>query len=456
MADESTETSVSTGPLSRLRTVARTDGPYLLVLLLGAILITSLFASRYTKIGPVDELQHIDYAQKASRGHLVAIGERFGEPAMREEACRGIDAAFQPPPCDAAVLAPEVYQEAGFNTAAPHPPLYYVATGIGARLLSALPGVDSFVTGARLMGGIWLALGLIISWYLLAELGLSKQVRLGICLTMATIPLVAYSAATVNNDALALAAGASTLLVTLRYIRGRTHWIWLTVVAAVVMTIRATNLAALMLCCLVLLLATRTTERRPGISLKQAIIGIGAIGASSVLAVGAWVAISTSRTVYPPEKIPMSQRFRVDSIGFETFLSNVLNGAPPTADHYWPAAFASSWIVLWTGLIGFAIIAGAVGSALEGSATPLRFQLGSATALAMLATGPLFVAIGFIQGHGYAPPPPRYGMSLIPACLACFALCLGTRKARFIAPVAAACGFALIVGVLMNGPIAPL
>lgn len=306
------------------------------------------------------------------------------------------------------------------------------------------------------MGGVWLALGLILSWFLMAELGLAKHVRLGICLAMATIPLVVYSSATVNNDALALAAGASTLLVTLRYIRGRTHWIWLGVIATAAMSIKVTNLVALSMCCLVLLTAIRIRSEHSQFSFKQATTGILAIGLASAVTTGSWFALSTSRAVFPPEKIPMSQRFKVDSIGFENFLSNTLNGAPPTSGHYWPPAFASSWIVLWTGLIGFAIIAGTVGAALEGSAAPSRFQVGAATVTTMLATGPLFVGIGFFLGGGYVAPPPRYGMSLIPACLACFAMSLGTRKARFIAPVAAACGFALIVGVLMNGPIAPL
>ena len=90
---------------------------------------------------------------------LVRRGDLFGEEAMREEACRGVDAAFLPPPCDARTLRPQEFQEGGFNPAYIHSPGYYVVAGFGGRLVDRVPGVSSPVVGARLMGALWLGGG---------------------------------------------------------------------------------------------------------------------------------------------------------------------------------------------------------------------------------------------------------------------------------------------------------
>ncbi len=120
---------------------------------LAAVLVV-LHVRAYTALSPLDELQHVDYLDQASRFDFVHNGERVGQLAMREQACRTVDSpGFVSPPCKAKDLKPVQFQEGGFNTASADPPTYYVLTGLAARALVHLPGVDSLVTGGRLVGG---------------------------------------------------------------------------------------------------------------------------------------------------------------------------------------------------------------------------------------------------------------------------------------------------------------
>jgi len=58
----------------------------LVLLALGSV---GLHVDRYTKVSPVDEMQHIDYLYRAPSA--PAYGDKVGQDAMREQTCRGLD-----------------------------------------------------------------------------------------------------------------------------------------------------------------------------------------------------------------------------------------------------------------------------------------------------------------------------------------------------------------------------
>ena len=91
---------------------------------------------QYTQFSPIDELRHLDYALQITSGHVPEIGDKLGQDAMREEACRGIDLPFRSPRCDSATFDPIAFRDDGWQTAAPHPPVYYILSGISGRTLS--------------------------------------------------------------------------------------------------------------------------------------------------------------------------------------------------------------------------------------------------------------------------------------------------------------------------------
>jgi 4-amino-4-deoxy-L-arabinose transferase-like glycosyltransferase len=133
---------------------------------------------------------------------------------MREEACRGIDSPFKPPPCNSN-LTPDQFQEQGYNTAAVHPPGYYFATAAVASILVAVHGTHDLVTAGRLVGILWLGLGLALTWFAARRLGSGTAARTAVIMMVASAPAVVYYDSIINTDAAAIFAGALVLWATL-------------------------------------------------------------------------------------------------------------------------------------------------------------------------------------------------------------------------------------------------
>src|SRR5580692_9544243 len=82
-----------------------------LLLVVVPLFLVSLHVRAYTKLSPIDELEHIDYMFRSPGVHQVIAGTQLAQPAMREEACRGIDSAYPPPPCSTKTLVPSRFQD---------------------------------------------------------------------------------------------------------------------------------------------------------------------------------------------------------------------------------------------------------------------------------------------------------------------------------------------------------
>lgn len=180
---------------------------------LTALLITmglGLFAIHtYQTISPIDELQHLDYVIKAGSGDFVLNpGELIGEEAMRLEACNGIEAAFEPPPCDAPNLEPEEFQEGGINTAADGTPSpYYIVTGLLHVPLTWL-GFDA-LDAARIASLLFHALGAAAIAALVVFVSRSALLGATLGSLVGVLPHVLSQSSTVNPDSWAMLAGAS-------------------------------------------------------------------------------------------------------------------------------------------------------------------------------------------------------------------------------------------------------
>ena len=170
---------------SRRRTGRARDVVIALLLGVVSILFVSLHVEHYTKLSPLDELQHIDYLFRSPE--IVAPGDKVGNEALRQEACRGVDApAFVLPPCSpTATYDPHVFQEKGYNTAALNTPLYYSITHAVGRVILTLPGVEDMVDAGRLVGALWLWAGLVLTYLAGRRLGADPFTLLAV-LTLAS------------------------------------------------------------------------------------------------------------------------------------------------------------------------------------------------------------------------------------------------------------------------------
>jgi hypothetical protein len=442
----------------------------LVAVILFAALLVTLHVREYTVLSPIDELQHLDYALKVSDGEFVYRGDLVGTEALREEACRGVDARFSTPPCDARTLRPQDFQEEGFNTAYIHTPGYYIVAGLGGRLIDRVPGVMSPVVGARLMGVLWLAAALVLMWMVFDELGVRVAARLPVLLLVACAPTVLHAAATINPDGSALAIGAAALLVVLRWESGRARpWLLAVVGVAAILT-KVNNVMAVGVA--VLYLGLRWYQQRaiePGTDpsadgsdhqagADHAAAGRGVDGparsgratagalaalALSVAVLGtAWMLFSSANARVDADEIPMTQRFLVESVSVDEFVDNLPAGLTPLRDPYLPA-IVDTPLTRAGAIVGDRLLLiGVAASLIVSRARSRERALAAAAMLAMIVVGPMFVGLNYLTSSIYVGIPSRYGLAVVPAAAAATGLFIERSRTG------------VIVGAVMSGVVA--
>ena len=405
----------------------------LLVAVYGSsLLAVGLHVRAYPKFSPLDELQHFDYMVKASRGDVVRKGERVGQTAMREEACRGLDASFRPPPCDTARFDPDDFQEHGYNTADSQAPLYYGATGLVARLIVATGLTDSLLTGGRLAGGLWLGTGLLVLLALLHELRVGRFQRFVAVMLVLAAPVVLHASATVNPDGSLLVGGGLVLLAVLRWERGALSWWWAGPIAFVAYVLDPATALAVFLG--VVYVGVRVVQRRtrgegaprPPSELVRL---VGALGTAVVLAfvvgtvVRKSIALDVGDVVLPRD---VARRPTTLSLGLLARQVPVL--VTPLDKPFMPAFLRTEFAVVFVTVTGWLALAASLGGALFGRVGSRITALAVATTTVMLAGGPLWVLYR-LPADKFFPIQARYGLSFVPALVALVAASLDKRPA---------------------------
>lgn len=409
------------------------DRRYLAAVLAFASAVLCVYLVAHPEMSYVDELQHFDYLEKISRGHLVHRGETVGPAALREMSCRGIDITaaeysrffdqtLDLPTCGEANPDPRRFPELGVNHASVHPPVYYVSTGILARAIGALTPVGSLVTAARIANVAWLILAILLGWLVLREFGVDPRVRALVCGLATAAPPVVQTFGAVGPDAAAIAIGAAILLSVIRWERGA-----LTAgvpVAAVFLaiTIKETNAAAAG--CVLLYLAFRAyaePRRRP------AAIRLGALLCAAIVSAGIpWLLVQSRFAELPTRRIPMVERFQTDSLGISHVVSELDALVTPVRKVLPPVELRSRATAASGDLLHWLLLGGAFAAAVAGESTRSR-AVGGAGLLAMALGGPTIAVLNYFLLGIYVVIPPRYGLSLVPALLCALAVMTRNR-----------------------------
>lgn len=424
------------------------------VFLVAAAAIVVAHVHAYTALSPLDELQHVDYLYQASRFELVADGERVGQQAMREQACRTVDApGFVSPPCDSAQFDPEDFQERGFNTAAQHPPAYYLVTGLLGRPILAITQIHSLVTAGRLVGILWLWSGMTVTWLLAMRIGARPLAATGAGLLLGASPVVVHASSTVNPDAGSLlAGGVLCLVVVVALERQVSPWLILSL-AAFGTSIKVTNSLAILAALLFVLLMTRfspdlITNRHPKahswFSRNRGDILV-ALVAGGVLPPLLWRLVGQVYATPEASLNPIEERFRVPEIGFSELGANLLSLTTPVQNPYLPTILRTPIVHDVVVVGGLLLLVAIAAAAWLGSGSPVADKLALATLLSMLLGGPLLVLIIFLGTHGYFSVPARYGLSLLPAAAAVLAVVASRRRYGAIGLAAVGAGTVAVI-----------
>ena len=176
---------------------------------LGAGLVAFVLSLLFVATGTwslFDEYTHFDYVAKVGEDFtLPPVNDTLGQTAMQAAVC-GPAPGFGglADSCGAQILDPTRAPYRGASTATGYLPTYYAVTGLGARLLVALPGDLSWLHAARLMGALYLALAAALVVLIARRLGASSLVAFAFAVLVAAMPMVLLQFSTVNNDSLAV------------------------------------------------------------------------------------------------------------------------------------------------------------------------------------------------------------------------------------------------------------
>jgi hypothetical protein len=446
-----------------------------LVLVIVPVLLVSLHVRAYTKLSPIDELQHIDYLFRSPGVHQVIAGTKDSTPAMREEVCRGIDAVITLPPCSSKTLVPAEVQDQGYDTAYAHPPTYYDITWAVGKVVKPLTGDKSWVTTWRLLGALWLAAGLLVTYAAGLRMGVDRLPLLGLLVLLAAAPSIIETNSTVTPDATSTFVGGAALYLTSRWQEGG-RWRWMTLVGIgfVGTAFKVQNAIVVMMIAIYLLLSARSgavpapNEDRDTADLEtiQASAGAGPLlhgagwprrllynanvrGAGILVATtaaigGAWTILQRATETIDPNKLLVNQQFVVSSITLQQIASTFGAFLAPLPGAFVPGVSHNAFTDDMVSLLSWLLIAGVVGGAVFLARTPRMASLARATLITALFAGPIFVVLNYVSMSQYIPLPTRYGFALLPAMVLCTADAIRTRWAALGTLGAGLLGVALV------------
>ncbi|MDY7542786.1 hypothetical protein [Cryobacterium sp. 5B3] len=400
-----------------------------IVLILVSFGFVTVHATAHGPISPFDEYVYLDYLAKVPTEGLVRSGEETGDVARNAISCRGVlNYGAYGEGCNTGTHQDDKkYPYNGGTGADIYTPLYFAATWVAAQPLTWF-GVDLLDSG-RLVGGLWLALGLSLTYALLRLLRVDKAIALGLSLSLIATPVVLWATTYLSTDAPTLAVAAAVGCVAVLVARRRIHVAWLPAISAVAVLFKVQNLAAVGAAVVGVVAWTfmeahrserggsrhpvvvrSLVDRRTIAAVVALIAGVGAQAAWLVFRVLATPANAKSAVVDSVRQ-PLSltslvtEAFRfLRSIGSTDAVANVLG-------------------VLTGNLLTILVIAALIGILIDWRSRPVAHtSVALAVLLAALAMGPaLSLAVRASVGF-YFPLPARYGLVLVPGFLAALGL----------------------------------
>ncbi|MGZ4690770.1 MAG: hypothetical protein ACXVKA_00615 [Acidimicrobiia bacterium] len=438
--------------------------PYVLLVVI-AFVSVALHVLDYTVVGPKDELQHMDYADKISHFHFPRFPEPIGQRPLGEEACRGLDDGFNAklPKCDATPYRNQDFQEGGLSTQTFHPPLYYALVGFPARAIAAVFGFEGQVGTERALGSVWLAIGLCLALATARRLRANTWATFGLLAGIATTAQVVFVQSTVSNDATAFCVGALAIWAVVRYRGNRAGLLVLALVGFFAGALKITNGFGVGTACLFALfapplaLAFPVAERWKE-SLWPRLKIVLSMAGGYILANAIWAAVFEATQYKAPRELSIFNRFAPKELTLQIVLNQVWAYANPFARSsitspgapspaYIPKMFSGPLMSTTGLLVTLAVLAAAYSSWMflfrERDTAAV---LGACVSSLLLLGGPLqFLFVYFATSAGYTET--RYSFSMLPA----IAIVGGLLATRTSARVLVAIGTASVLATVGVG-----
>lgn len=204
-------------------------------------------------LSPVDEWVYVDYLYKLPAQGMVHEGEIVGDETLSLLACEGTSPfGTIGPPCAEEFGDTSKFPNEGVTSAAAYTPLYFASTRIVGDAIHAVTGIQQLESW-RLTGVLWLAMSMVAFYALARQWRVSNHAILSLGLAFIASPLAWWTYTYVSTDAPSFFFGAAMLYLSEQYLRGKRSGWWLPIVSVLAVAVKLTNLLAVGLMALYLL-----------------------------------------------------------------------------------------------------------------------------------------------------------------------------------------------------------
>jgi hypothetical protein len=448
----------------------------MLVLAVLAILLNGLTVHKVTQVSPIDERDWMDFLVKAAHFQVDQGGDILSQETLRELCERGATFTAFPPCTPGKPLNPKKFGYKGVNISG-HSPFYFWITAPVARVLRAtpinLPPNDSLVTWGRLLGTVWLLVGVYFTLRI-GDLFEVDRTMLAIALVLLIAsPALLHANTIINPDVCAFPAGAGVLWAAVAWEKRRCR-LWVVALAAILAAaLDPTNSVGVLVAILYLGIRAIATAswnvrdrargtKEPGPrSLAWYSAAAAALVGGAFIANRGWDRLYTWLTIHVlprPDVVnlagnPINKAYSLHGAGIpiaDFFKANTLfTMIPPMADVAPPSvrtgtayfSFEMAAILLVTALI--------IGSALRARMNSPVQVLSVATLVTLIISGPLLVLYNYWTGGTFDSPVPRYGLSALPAIAVVIAAACTNRTTKWVVGLVAAGLYASAVVALL-------
>jgi hypothetical protein len=357
-------------------------------------------------VSPLDEFWYTDALAKADRGELSNTGDRVGDYARQVMACRGVVGVNGPTPACGVPQPDSTVPLGGVTAADVHPPTYFFLTAAMAKVVRFVGLTDDVLISGRLVGVVWLTLGMLAMVRLGRVWGARWVVPLLTAVATGTSPLLVSVTGYLTPDALGLLVGGASFLALQMWLRGRLPTALLFVAALVPAFVKVPLVLAPLFGALLLgvaWLAGQLPFRRALTGASLLVVGAGA-GAilwqtlRGVLAVGAPV-------LHPDADQPVAVSSFAKYFGYYLDVIPVSSGAPiPVSSLLAIAVQPLAWLLLAT----------AVGGLLFRRREDPLLPVCWAGTTGMVMGSIVLSVIVLVASGGFLIGTPRYGLALLP------------------------------------------
>ncbi len=356
-------------------------------------------------LSPFDEWVYLDYVDKVGRFDIPQTGELVDTAALEVSSCRGVFEWGTAGSQCGGPYQPAEYPMAGVTSADIHPPTYFIANAAVAAVVRSVGLSDDLLTSNRMIGALWLFIGLVLVVALARELGAPLWSGVGAAGVIASLPIVRDTNSYITPDALNIAVGAVVLLAATRYARGKWPWWALALIGVLAGAVKTQNglvigAAAVFLTWSAVWSAVSSPPMKERVLHRMS--GAASMIGGFLFAQVGWLVVRSVIAVGPAPDQGVAVPLTADLMANQT-MSFVFRLGLGELSPIPTFAFASTAL----------IVAGYIGAILYRRVTDDVWGMAAAVTLLVFIGSPILLLAEFIGLGQVVPSPVRYGASLL-------------------------------------------